>query len=109
MEGQNITPPTQVATTPPALETPAVSNFESSYSEGGALESITSGKMNIKDIVISALLITMAVYVIVSSRKAMQKKDVELTEEEIDDIYDRLDEHEENLKRAMGKNYKKQV
>jgi hypothetical protein len=39
----------------------------------------------------------------------MQKKDVELTEEEIDDIYDRLDEHEENLKRAMGKNYKKQV
>lgn len=105
MEGQNTTPPTQTAPTQ-FVDTPPAPSFESSYSEGGALGSITGGKMNIKDIVISALLITMAIYVITSSRKAMQKKDVQLTDEEIDDIYDRLDEHEENLKRAMGKNYK---
>lgn len=97
--------PEQTAPSPIADTAPPPS-FESSYSEGGALGSITSGKMNIKDIVISALLITMAIYVIASSRKSMQKKDSQLTDEEIDDIYDRLDEHEENLKRAMGKNYK---
>ena len=109
MEGQS-TPPvaeaTPVNTAPPvSVETPAPT-IETSYSEGGAMGSITSGKMNIKDILISALLITMTIYVIVSSRKTMQKLDEQLSNEEIDDIYARLDDHEENLKKAMGKNYK---
>jgi hypothetical protein len=95
----------QVATAP-TVQTSIPPTIETSYSEGGALGSITNGKMNIKDIVIGALLITMSIYVIVSSRKTMQKLDEQLSNEEIDDIYARLDEHEENLKRAMGKNYK---
>jgi hypothetical protein len=108
MEGQT-TPPVEATSTPapaPVVETTPAPTVETSYSDGGAMGSITSGKMNIKDIVISALVITMAIYVIISSRKTIQKLDEQLSNEEIDDIYARLDEHEENLKKAMGKNYK---
>jgi hypothetical protein len=108
MEGQT-TPPVEATSTQapaPVVETTPAPTVETSYSDGGAMGSITSGKMNIKDIVISALVITMAIYVIISSRKTIQKLDEQLSNEEIDDIYARLDEHEENLKKAMGKNYK---
>jgi len=102
------------AQTTPQIQTPApmvVQNTQPtttdmSYDDGGALGSITSGKMNIKDIAISALLITLTVFGIFYYRNGMKKLDEQLTSEEIDDIYDKLDEHEENLKRAMGKNYK---
>jgi hypothetical protein len=104
MEGQTAP---QTETTPPTVvQAPQPPTAETSYADGGALGSITSGKMNIKDIVISALLITLSIYGIFYYRKAIKKADEQLTSEEIDDIYDKLDEHEENLKRAMGKNYK---
>lgn len=106
MEGVEAQQSVSQVATAPTVQTSIPPTIETSYSEGGALGSITSGKMNIKDIVISALVITMSIYVIVSSRKTMQKLDEQLSNEEIDDIYARLDEHEENLKRAMGKNYK---
>jgi hypothetical protein len=107
MEGQVSAPSmeaTPASVAPPVVESTPAPTPE--YADGGAMGSITSGKMNIKDILISALLITMTIYVIVSSRKTMQKLDEQLSNEEIDDIYAKLDEHEENLKRAMGKNYK---
>jgi hypothetical protein len=107
MEGQVSAPSmeaTPASVAPPVVESTPAPTPE--YADGGAMGSITSGKMNMKDILISALLITMTVYVIVSSRKTMQKLDEQLSNEEIDDIYAKLDEHEENLKRAMGKNYK---
>lgn len=107
MEGQapptTVEAPTSVAPTTMTSDIPT----DSSFSDGGALGSLTSGKMNIKDIVISALLITLSVYGIFYYRKAIKKSDEQLSEDEINTIYDRLDEHEENLKRAMGKNYKK--
>lgn len=106
MEGQapQITPEAPISNTP----MPMSSDFQtdSSFSDGGALGSLTSGKMNLKDIAISALLITLTVYGIFYYRKAIKKSDEQLSEDEINNIYDRLDEHEENLKRAMGKNYK---
>ena len=107
MEGQVSAPSmeaTPASVAPPVVESTPAPTPE--YADGGAMGSITSGKMNMKDILISALLITMTIYVIVSSRKTMQKLDEQLSNEEIDDIYAKLDEHEENLKRAMGKNYK---
>ena len=105
MEGQVSAP--SMEATPASVAPPVVESTPTpEYADGGAMGSITSGKMNIKDILISALLITMTIYVIVSSRKTMQKLDEQLSNEEIDDIYAKLDEHEENLKRAMGKNYK---
>lgn len=106
MEGQappmTVDVPTNVA--PVTMQNDI--STSSSFSDGGALGSLTSGKMNIKDIVISALLITLSVYGIFYYRKAIKKSDEQLSEDEINTIYDRLDEHEENLKRAMGKNYK---
>jgi hypothetical protein len=106
MEGQAPPPIVDVPTNVAPIEMSNNVQTDSSFSDGGALGSLTSGKMNIKDIVISALLITLSVYGIFYYRKAIKKSDEQLSEDEINGIYDRLDEHEENLKRAMGKNYK---
>jgi hypothetical protein len=88
MEGQVSAPSmeaTPASVAPPVVESTPAPTPE--YADGGAMGSITSGKMNIKDILISALLITMTIYVIVSSRKTMQKLDEQLSNEEIDENY----------------------
>ena len=109
MEGQTTTPPMEatstVATQAPVVETTPAPTVETSYSEGGAMGSITSGKMNIKDIVISALLITLSVYGIFYYRKAIKKLDEQPTAEEYDNMSGDIEEVKYNLKKALGKKY----
>jgi hypothetical protein len=108
MEGQS-TPPvaetTPVNTAPPvSVETPAPT-IETSYSEGGAMGSITSGKMNIKDIVISALLITLSIYGIFYYRKAIKQLDEQPTADEYENMNGDIEEVKYNVKKALGKKY----
>ena len=108
MEGQS-TPPvaetTPVNTAPPvSVETPAPT-IETSYSEGGAMGSITSGKMNTKDIVISALLITLSIYGIFYYRKAIKQLDEQPTADEYENMNGDIEEVKYNVKKALGKIY----
>ena len=75
--------------------------------EGGAMDSITKGKMNIKDIIISGLLFTLTVYGIVYYRKAIKSLDEQVTPEEFDNMAGMIEEHDVNLKKALGSKYKK--
>lgn len=107
MEGQT-TPPVEATSTPapaPVVESTPAPTVETSYSDGGAMGSITSGKMNIKDIVISALLITLSVYGIFYYRKAIKKLDEQPTAEEYENMTGDIDEVKYNLKKALGKKY----
>lgn len=108
MEGQTTPPiaeatPTNTAPTV-TVETPAPT-VETSYSDGGAMGSITSGKMNIKDIVISALLITLSVYGIFYYRKAIKQLDEQPTAEEFENMSGDIEEVKYNVKKALGKKY----
>lgn len=104
MEGQT-TPPVEVSTPAPVVESTPAPTVETSYSDGGALGSVTSGKMNIKDIVISALLITLSIYGIFYYRKANKKLDEQPTAEEFENMSGDIDEVKYNLKKALGKRY----
>jgi len=104
MEGQT-TPPVEVSTPAPVVETTPAPTVETSYSDGGAMGSITNGKMNIKDIVISALLITLSIYGIFYYRKAIKKLDEQPTAEEYENMTGDIDEVKYNLKKALGKKY----
>ena len=106
MEGQT-TPPVEVSTPAPApvAESTPAPTVETSYSDGGAMGSITSGKMNIKDIVISALLLTLSVYGIFYYRKAINKLDEQPTAEEYENMSGDIDEVKYNVKKALGKKY----
>jgi hypothetical protein len=106
MEGQT-TPPVETSTPapPPVVETTPAPTVETSYSDGGAMGSITSGKMNIKDIVISALLVTLSIYGIFYYRKAIKKLDEQPTAEEYENMNGDIDEVKYNLKKALGKKY----
>jgi hypothetical protein len=106
MEGQT-TPPVEVSTPAPApvAESTPAPTVETSYSDGGAMGSITSGKMNIKDIVISALLVTLSVYGIFYYRKAIKKLDEQPTAEEYENMSGDIDEVKYNVKKALGKKY----
>jgi hypothetical protein len=75
--------------------------------EGGAMDSIAKPKMNVKDIIISALLVTLSIYGIVYYRKAIKSLDEQVTPEEFDDMVAKVDEHDVNLKKALGSKYKK--
>jgi hypothetical protein len=75
--------------------------------EGGAMESIAKPKMNVKDIIISALLVTLSIYGIVYYRKAIKSLDEQITPEEFDNMAGMVDEHDVNLKKALGSKYKK--
>jgi hypothetical protein len=106
MEGQT-TPPVEVSAPAPApvvASTPAPT-IETSYEDGGAMGSITSGKMNIKDIVISALLVTLSVYGIFYYRKAIKKLDEQPTADEFENMSGDIDEVKYNVKKALGKKY----
>ena len=63
--------------------------------------------MNTKDIIISLLLITVSVYGIVYYRKAIKTLDEQVTPEEFDNMAGMVDEHDVNLKKALGGKYKK--
>ena len=75
--------------------------------EGGAINSVTSGKMNWKDILISVVILGLGVYGIFYYRKAIKKLDDQVTGEEFDNLAGKVDEHDANLKRALGTKYKK--
>jgi hypothetical protein len=75
--------------------------------EGGAMDSIAKPKMNVKDIIISALLFTLSIYGIVYYRKAIKSLDEQITPEEFDNMAGMVDEHDVNLKKALGSKYKK--
>ena len=76
-------------------------------SDGGAMDSIAKPKMNTKDIIISILLITVSIYGIVYYRKAIKTLDEQVSPEEFDDLLAKVDEHDTNLKSALGNKYKK--
>lgn len=76
-------------------------------SDGGAMDTIAKPKMNTKDIIISILLITVSIYGIVYYRKAIKTLDEQITPEEFDDLASKVDEHDTNLKSALGNKYKK--
>ena len=76
-------------------------------SDGGAMDSIAKPKMNTKDIIISILLITVSIYGIVYYRKAIKTLDEQVTPEEFDNMAGMVDEHDVNLKKALGGKYKK--
>jgi hypothetical protein len=75
--------------------------------EGGAMDSIAKPKMNVKDIIISALLVTLSIYGIVYYRKAIKNLDEMPSADEFDSLADKVDEHDVNLKKALGNKYKK--
>jgi len=75
--------------------------------EGEAMDSIAKPKMNVKDIIISALLVTLSIYGIVYYRKAIKSLDEQITPEEFDNMAGMVDEHDVNLKKALGSKYKK--
>ena len=76
-------------------------------SDGGAMDSVAKPKMNTKDIIISLLLITVSIYGIVYYRKAIKTLDEQVTPEEFDNMAGMVDEHDVNLKKALGGKYKK--
>lgn len=75
--------------------------------DGGAMDSVAKPKMNTKDIIISLLLITVSIYGIVYYRKAIKTLDEQVTPEEFDNMAGMVDEHDVNLKKALGGKYKK--
>lgn len=75
------------------------------YEEGGATDSVAKPKMNIKDIVISALLVALSIYGIFYYRKAIKKIDEQPSAEEFDNMSGDIEEVKFNLKKALGKKY----
>jgi len=104
MEVQTQTIPDVVVTTP-SVETSQMSADTSSFNEGGVLNSLTDGKMNIKDIVISALLVVASVYAIFYYRKAFKDLEERISNEELQNMSDDVEELKYNLKKAMGNKY----
>jgi hypothetical protein len=75
--------------------------------EGGAMDSVAKPKMNTKDIIISLLLVTVSIYGIVYYRKGIKSLDEQVTPEEFDNMAGMIEEHDVNLKKALGGKYKK--
>jgi len=75
--------------------------------EGGAVDSMTSGKMNWKDIAITIVVIVAGVLGAMYYRKGIKKLDDQITGEEFDNLAGKVDEHDVNLKKALGNKYKK--
>ena len=90
----------EVASTPAPAPAPQMA-------EGGMMDSVAKPKMNVKDIIISALLVTLSIYGIVYYRKAIKNLDDQISPEEFDNIAGMVDEHDVNLKKALGSKYKK--
>jgi hypothetical protein len=107
MEAPAVATP-EVAPAPTQVVAPAPAPAPApQMAEGGAMDSIAKPKMNVKDIVISGLLIVLSIYGIVYYRKAIKSLDEQVTPEEFDDMVAKVDEHDVNLKKALGSKYKK--
>ena len=91
----------------PAPAVPVAPAPAPQMSDGGAMDSVAKPKMNTKYIIISLLLITVSIYGIVYYRKAIKTLDEQVTPEEFDNIAGMVDEHDVNLKKALGGKYKK--
>jgi hypothetical protein len=98
------TPEVVVAPAPAVAPAPEPAH---QMSDGGAMDSVAKPKMNTKDIIISLLLITVSIYGIVYYRKAIKTLDEQVTPEEFDNMAGMVDEHDVNLKKALGGKYKK--
>lgn len=72
---------------------------------GGATDSVMKQKMNVKDMVLSGILIVMAIYGIVYYRKAIKSLDETPTLEEFDNMAGDVEEVKLNVKKALGKKY----
>lgn len=72
---------------------------------GGATDSIMKQKMNVKDMVLSGILIVMAIYGIVYYRKAIKNIDETPSLEEFDNMAGDVEEVKLNVKKALGKRY----
>ena len=96
----------EVAPAPAVVSAPAPAPAPQ-MSEGGAMDSVAKPKMNTKDIIISLLLITVSIYGIVYYRKAIKSLDEQVTPEEFDNMAGMIEEHDVNLKKALGGKYKK--
>ena len=98
----------EVAPAPAPVQAPVVASAPApQMAEGGAVDSVTSGKMNWKDIVISVVVIAVGVLGAIYYRKAIKKLDDQVTGEEFDNLAGKVDEHDANLKKALGNKYKK--
>jgi hypothetical protein len=97
-----VAPAPAVAVAPTPAPAPAPQ-----YGEGGAMDSVAKPKMNTKDIIISLLLITVSIYGIVYYRKGIKALDEQVTPEEFDNMAGMIEEHDVNLKKALGGKYKK--
>ena len=97
-----------VAPAPAPAVAPAVAPAPApQMAEGGAMDSVAKRKMNTKDIIISLLLVTVSIYGIVYYRKAIKSLDEQVTPEEFDNMAGMIEEHDVNLKKALGSKYKK--
>lgn len=98
----------EVAPAPaPVSVAPPVQAPAQQMAEGGTFDNVTSGKMNWKDIAITIVVIVAGVLGAMYYRKAIKKLDDQVTGEEFDNLAGKVDEHDANLKKALGKNYKK--
>lgn len=73
--------------------------------DGGAMSSILKPKMNIKDIVISALLVVVTIYGIVYYRRGLKALEENPSADEFDTLRGDVDEVMYNLKKKLGKSY----
>jgi hypothetical protein len=105
MEAPAVATP-EVAPAPAPVVAPAPAPAPQ-MADGGAMDSVAKPKMNTKDIIISLLLITVSIYGIVYYRKAIKTLDEQITPEEFDNMSGMVDEHDVNLKKALGSKYKK--
>jgi hypothetical protein len=100
------TPDVAPAPAPAVVQAPAPAPT-TQMGDGGAMDSVAKPKMNTKDIIISLLLITVSIYGIVYYRKAIKTLDEQISPEEFDNMAGMVDEHDVNLKKALGGKYKK--
>jgi len=99
-----VTPEVAPAPAPAPVVAPAPAP---QMADGGAMDSVAKPKMNTKDIIISLLLITVSIYGIVYYRTGIKTLDEQITPEEFDNMAGKVDEHDVNLKKALGNKYKK--
>jgi hypothetical protein len=106
----NAPAPATPEVTPTPAPAPVVASTPAptpQMAEGGAVDNMTSGKMNWKDIAISIVVIAVGVLGTIYYRKAIKKLDDQVSGEEFDNLAGKVDEHDVNLKRALGNKYKK--
>jgi hypothetical protein len=106
MEAPAVATPDVAPAPAQAVAPPAVAPAPQ-MADGGAMDSVAKPKMNTKDIIISLLLITVSIYGIVYYRKAIKSLDEQVTPEEFDNMAGMIEEHDVNLKKALGSKYKK--